>query len=461
MPETLEPPRTVESFSTDLDPDVRRAAMGGHVRSVAMQAYLSGVPAFLHMRQLTEFVQGRRFFAPNECELGGWVLMRQLADPTTTTVSPNVDTLYGATYVLLDRQGPVVVTVPPIADRYFSVAMLDAWFDNFHVIGTRSGDTAGAHVLLTPPGWHGEAPDGITRVVEAPTASVCMIQRIYTRDASEYAHLHGLQDAIVVAPLDGWTRGDARFPPIDLRDFEIDRMRETRDPIEFFRFVNRYTAENPPPGDDARLGALFATVGLGPSDEVPDDADVVAAISAGAHDAQAAIDAVLSAQESRGAWRIPEPGAGHRGPDLLRNAAVQLTQMGLLPLEEAAYFFAYVDDEGTPLDSARDHEVRFAPGALPPCSPLGFWSVTLYDQRSLLAANEIDRHLIRPDTPGLTHDADGGLTIRVAARRPHDVPLGNWLPAPTGAFILALRVYLADDDVITGTWAPPTVTARA
>jgi hypothetical protein len=39
--------------------------------------------------------------------------------------------------------------------------------------------------------------------------------------------------------------------------------------------------------------------------------------------------------------------------------------------------------------------------------------------------------------------------------------MGNWLPAPTGAFILALRVYLADDDVITGIWAPPTVTARA
>jgi hypothetical protein len=206
---------------------------------------------------------------------------------------------------------------------------------------------------------------------------------------------------------------------------------------------------------------LFATVGLGPGDELPDDPDVVAAIAAGAHDAQAAIDAVLSAQESRGAWRIPEPGAGHRGPDLLRNAAVQLTQMGLLPLEEAAYFFAYVDDEGTPLDSARDHDVRFAPGALPSCSPLGFWSVTLYDQRSLLAANEIDRHLIRPDTPGLTHDADDGLTIRVAARRPHDVPLGNWLPAPTGAFILALRVYFADDDVITGTWTPPRVSARA
>jgi hypothetical protein len=134
--------------------------------------------------------------------------------------------------------------------------------------------------------------------------------------------------------------------------------------------------------------------------------------------------------------------------------------MGLLPLEEAAYFFAYVDDEGTPLDSSREHDVRFAPGALPPCAPLGFWSLTLYDHRSLLAANEIDRYLIRPDTAGLTADPDGGLTIRVATRRPEDAPTGNWLPAPDGGFILALRVYLADHAVIDGTWAPPTVTAR-
>jgi hypothetical protein len=205
---------------------------------------------------------------------------------------------------------------------------------------------------------------------------------------------------------------------------------------------------------------LFATVGLGPGDDVPDDPDVVAAIMAGAYDAQAAIDATMSAHQSRGAWRIPELGAGRRGPDLLRRAAEQLTQMGLLPLEEAAYFFAYVDDEGTPLDGSRDYEVRFAPGALPPCSPLGFWSLTLYDGRSLLAANEIDRHLIRPDTTGLTHDDDGGLTIRVTARHPDDAPLGNWLPAPTGAFILALRVYLADEQVINGAWVLPTVTVR-
>ena len=41
--------------------------------------------------------------------------MRELATPKTTTVSPNVDTLYGASYLLLNQQGPVVLSVPPIS----------------------------------------------------------------------------------------------------------------------------------------------------------------------------------------------------------------------------------------------------------------------------------------------------------------------------------------------------------
>ena len=79
-----------------------------------MQAYLYAFPAFLHLRQLTEFIEGRQYFAPGECPLGGWVLMRELATPATTTVSPNVDTLYGASYLLLDKQGTVVLSVQPI-----------------------------------------------------------------------------------------------------------------------------------------------------------------------------------------------------------------------------------------------------------------------------------------------------------------------------------------------------------
>ncbi|HSN76895.1 MAG TPA: hypothetical protein VL334_17625, partial [Anaerolineae bacterium] len=96
----------IEDFRSDDTPVQIQAAEARNTRAIAMQAYLYAFPAFLHMRQLTEFIQGRSYFAPDECPLGGWVLMRALSTPETTTVSPNVDTLYGASYLLMDKHGP-------------------------------------------------------------------------------------------------------------------------------------------------------------------------------------------------------------------------------------------------------------------------------------------------------------------------------------------------------------------
>jgi hypothetical protein len=456
----MNPPRRIEDFRTDLDAEAIDHAMTAQVRAVAAQAYLHAVPTFLHFRQLTEFIQGRRYYEPDACPLGGWVLMRELADPKTTTVSPNVDTLYGATYVLLDRHGPVVLTVPPIADRYWSVALMDAWFDNFSIVGCRSVGGDGATVLIVPPGWDGEVPDGITSVVRAPTPSVCMVQRIYARDRTEDSLLHDLQDRIVVAPLTSWTHGETTFPELDLSDLDLPDVRATTDPLRFFTLTGAYQRSNRPPERDAALVDLFASVGLGPDGDLPTAPTRRQAITDGAADAQRAIDATLSSLPTAGGWRLPDPHAGRAaGGSILERAAIQLTQMGLLPLDEAVYFFAYADAAGAALHGDRDVVLRFAPGERPPHRALGFWSITMYNEQSLLVDNEIDRYVIRPDTPGLTDDHDGGLTLHISHRRPDGVPAGNWLPAPEGPFTLALRVYLGEPPVLDGRWLPPALRA--
>jgi hypothetical protein len=78
----------------------------------------------------------------------------------------------------------------------------------------------------------------------------------------------------------------------------------------------------------------------------------------------------------------------------------------------------------------------------PPLNEPGFWSLTRYNDVSLLVANEIERHILRPGTPGSTHEPDGSPILYLAATRPEDAPLGNWLPAPEGKFNVALRTYL-------------------
>lgn len=56
---------------------------------------------------------------------------------------------------------------------------------------------------------------------------------------------------------------------------------------------------------------------------------------------------------------------------------------------------------------------------------------------------------------------DGSLEICIQ----HDAPLdehelANWLPSPAGEFYLDLRLYIPDDSLANGTWAPPPVEAR-
>jgi hypothetical protein len=447
----------IEDFRADLTPEQIAAAAATNTRAIAMQAYLYAFPAFLHLRQLTEFIQGRSYFAPDECPLGGWVLMRELSTPQTTTVSPNVDTLYGASYLLLDKQGPVVLSVPPIPGRYYSVALLDAWFNNFAIVSPRTFGNDGGDYLIAPPGWTGETPDGIRAVLHAPTPSICLLQRIFARSTGEYAVLHALQDAIRLTPLDRWLRGEQGLPQVDLSAYNIQGMRMVRDPLAFFAHTNFYTGANLPSPEDAGLAELFRSAGVGPGSTLPTDAQLRQAIAQGAADAQGAMNARISAGPFRNGWRVPDPGSGIAGPQVLMRAVVQATQMGLFPLEEAIYFFGYRDDDGELLHGSRRYTITFPAGELPPLREYGFWSLTMYNDVSLLVDNPLNRYILRPDSPGLTFAPDGSLTLFIQHTRPDDAPEGNWLPAPTGVFNMALRTYQPQEAIVRGAWFPPAI----
>jgi hypothetical protein len=450
----------IEEFRADLSPDEARDGRASYARSVAMQSYLHGFPAFLHMRHLTEFIGARRYMHPGEEPLAGWILIRKLSDTTTNNAMPNVDTLYGAAFLLLHEQGPVVLSIPPVPDRYYSVAFLDAYFNNYATISPRTFGNDGGNFLIAPPGWSGDTPAGIRAVIISPTPITNLYQRIYARDAAEYPALHALQDAIRLTPLREFLGGAPGFGPVDLAPWEIQGMRETRDPLQFFGYANFYRGVNPPPPEDAGLMALFATARVGPGSVIPDDPELRDAIRLGARDAQAALNARVTAGPFRDGWLVPDPNTGRPGPHILSRAAIQLTQFGSFTMDEATYFFGYRDRDGEPLHGSKRYTLRFAAGELPPLRPHGFWSLTMYGANSLLVANPIDRYILRPNSPGLTYGADGSLTLWIQHARPDDAPEGNWLPAPQDTFVVALRAYQPQDAITRGKWFPPGLVAQ-
>ena len=451
----------IEDYQADLSAAEIAAARASYTRAIAMLAYLHAFPAFLKMRQLTEFIQGRQYMAPNEPVLGGWFLMRRLADTTTETVSPNVDTLYGATYAMLDQQGPVVFSVPRVPDRYYSVALLDAYFNNFAVISPRTYGNEGGEFLIVPSGWAGETPPGIRDVLVSPTPVVCLFQRIYTRSEAEYKTLHTLQDAIRLTPLAQYGTADNGAPELDLSPYAIQGMRQTRDPLQFFEYTNFFTGANPPPHEDAGLMALFQSTGVGPGSRLPDDPESRRAIAQGAADAQAAMNARLTSGPFRNGWTVPDPNIGQAGPHILSRATCQLNQLGAFPPQEAIYFFALRDADNERLNGRRAYTLTFPPGQLPPLNEYGFWSITMYNENFLLVDNPLDRYIIRPDTAGLTFADDGSLTLYIQTEQPAAAPEGNWLPAPRGDFSVALRTYLPTKAILDGAWFPPGIIRAA
>src|SRR5258706_13723238 len=121
-------------------------------------AYEYGFPLFEHARLVYLF----SYYAanPQRVPVNSFGHRRQLVDHTARTVTtPNNDTLYSSTAIDLSA-GPVRLDVPDFGARYFSIAFLDAYTNNFAYLGTRvNGGKAGSYRILSPD-WRRQATGG-------------------------------------------------------------------------------------------------------------------------------------------------------------------------------------------------------------------------------------------------------------------------------------------------------------
>jgi uncharacterized protein DUF1254 len=70
---------------------------------------------------------------------------------------------------------------PAKADRYFSVQLIDAYTFNFDYIGSRTTGNDGGSFLVAGPGWKGETPKGVKKVLHSETEFVMGAQQAAAR----------------------------------------------------------------------------------------------------------------------------------------------------------------------------------------------------------------------------------------------------------------------------------------
>jgi hypothetical protein len=148
-------------------------------------------------------------------------------------------------------------------------------------------------------------------------------------------------------------------------------------------------------------------------------------------------------------YGLGEPGNGM----FLRAAQAQIFTGPVNSQEEAMYWWTNVDGMGHTLNGQSNYVLHFSAGGLPPND--AFWSITMGDAKNHFVANPMNRYSMN-DRTGLLPNADGSVDVYLQ----NTVPTGhesNWLPAPTGNFILWLRVYIPGQAILDGKYMVPPV----
>lgn len=367
--------------------------------------------------------------------------MRNLADHRMRAVTtPNNDTLYSSAQIDLS-DGPVTITLPASGERYLAVALMDAYTNNFAVLGTRTTGPAGGVFRLVGPS---DAAEG-ENVVRAPTPQVWALGRVLVDGPDDLEAARAVQGGIT-----------AQGPARKAWDAVPHRSAPWQ---EYFAAASRLLAENAPPVTDRALLGRIAPLCLEGGRFDPDvfDAADAAAIEQGVEEARRGLRGGGIGATIVDGWMYPEAELGDFGQAYHYRAQVAVAGLAALPPAEAMYMRAIGPERGL-FDGAQGWRLTFSAGEWLPVD--GFWSLTLYeatpDGQFFFCDNPIGRYAIGDRTPGLTPDDEGSLSIQIGNARPEDGE-GNWLPAPAGPFALFLRAYLPQRKLMSGRYRLPPV----
>jgi len=452
-------------MTTDLDPAVQVPAFGGNAEealafSVGVQAYIWGYPLAISAATALLATHTDRPLPNGHAPFNSFGhVSRLFTAANRDVVSSNVDTVYSSAF--LDLQGAaVVVSVPAMPGRYYSLMLEDAYTNVFGYVGSRATGAGAGRYLIAGPGWQGEPPEGIAGVIVAPTALVWIIGRTLVDNEQDLPAVRTAQAGYGIEVL----ASSPTAEPIAARwGLELApglapvEQVAALDWSSYFHWVGQLMRDNPPPDTDQALVAQFARIGISVEHGfVPSElSDAAIRGLQQAHTAGALVlqhEARNTGAERVNGWAY-NLNQGLWGLDFPLRGAIALRSLGQNTAVEALYFNTREDSHGEPLDGSKEYRLTFAPGLQPPVD--AFWSITMYDAQDFLVDNPIDRYSIGNRTPDLHSEPDGTLTIHVQHQAPDAT--SNWLPAPEGPFRMSLRLYNPRPQVLTGEWTPPAV----
>lgn len=349
-------------------------------------------------------------------------------------------------------------------------------------MSTRLGDFSSPSRILfyteRTPGYTGESVEGVDKIVEMTGDFVSAVYRVmpHTNERDRLQrNLDAMQDVGVltlseyrsgtetktgfvpwVSPAGKSANLDARqdeleFPEFGQTDFDVFE----NNLLEVMQFVFNHTTFDPNDEIDQKLLAAYAPLGVVPG-RAFDTAQVTklegkkfreiaeriaAAQLAKAADPKFLEDNLLGLFQPKGQTTLERL--------LFPSILGPIGQ----PAAEALYPPITTTD-GKPMNAMHDYVIRMTADELPPAT--AFWSATLYDtENGFFIPNDRKKYSVGENS-GMKLDANGGIAIHIAPKRPKGVPEENWLPVNRGDYgiDIIMRLYAPDLERFK-TWAPP------
>jgi hypothetical protein len=359
--------------------------------------------------------------------------------------NPNLDVAYSEAWVAVDEKSCLMVSVPKISGRYYTVQFLNGWGETVANLNERvfpkhpNGDFA---VCLK--GSNASIPAKAQRV-EVPVKYMRVLSRVEL--GSKWDEAVALQKKVTFR-----ATGKPALPTVPKTImFDIEALPG----VEAF---------------DSAEAALDSEADINPGMEklqastreiakaIKDPAErkrVDQAIKTKAFGEIKRLSPTLGDGKVQNGWALPKT-IGVYGSNWVLRTLVNDGGIWANSYEEVIYYKRFVGPDGKPLSGDSSYKLHFTKDQLPAQYATHFWSVIAVDSvHRRVLPNPQKRYLINKETKP-EYGKDGSLTLYFGDTRPQGAPDGNWLPTPKGkAYSLTFRFYRPKGAVADHSYFPP------
>ena len=397
------------------------------ITALVQEAYIFGFPAVAHYKLASlSFLSGGGE-TPNV-----FSHHRSLGSPSDTlVVSPNNDTV--ASSVILDlRAEPVVITIPEVSDRYFSIQLLNVMTHNLPIIASDQEGAEASRIIVAGPDWDETSFDNVDdlQIIYSDASLLTAFARIEVLSLDDVATANALQDQMTIETFSEHFSLASPDPAPELtwpESFDV----KTSAAADFFSYMNFMLQFQTFSEEEELLLADWSQIGVVPGANFQ-LSDFTAVEQAQFEDAIGLARSAIqfpTPGERRDGWGVPNPLVGNYGDNYIFRAVVAWYGLYAFSPAEVAYISARFDESNAQLNgSENNYMITFSADEIPPADY--FWSLSIYDQNQGFIENEVDRYSVGDRSDFLSYNDDGSLTVYLQDENPGEALESNWLRRP-------------------------------